>query len=107
MENVRAYLFKICLYSVQFSEMPFKMMSTSVTVIVCVTLCILIAETDGRQCWYRFGRCYDKGDVRGKCGDSGGRCHLLPGKLLECKCSSTSQPFNRTLKRHGRKRSED
>ncbi|KAL3892236.1 hypothetical protein ACJMK2_004464 [Sinanodonta woodiana] len=56
----------------------------SVTVIL---LCLLMAPTDGRQCWYRFGRCIDKGDLRGKCGDWGGMCYRVTG-TLECKCSS-------------------
>ncbi|KAL3892238.1 hypothetical protein ACJMK2_004466, partial [Sinanodonta woodiana] len=61
-----------------------KMRLSSLTVILFF---ILIAPSDGRQCWYRFGRCYDKGDLRRKCGDLGGMCYQVAG-TVECRCSS-------------------
>ncbi|KAL3892240.1 hypothetical protein ACJMK2_004468 [Sinanodonta woodiana] len=72
------------LYSFQI-----KMRLASLTVII---LCILMAPTDGRQCWYRFGRCIDKGDLRGKCGDVGGVCNRVTG-TTECRCNSPLNAF--------------
>ncbi|KAK3611591.1 hypothetical protein CHS0354_018107 [Potamilus streckersoni] len=59
-----------------------KMRFTSMTVII---FSIILAGTDGRQFWYRFGRCFDKGDQRGKCSDSGGTCYRVTG-TQECRC---------------------
>ncbi|KAK3581941.1 hypothetical protein CHS0354_007062 [Potamilus streckersoni] len=66
-----------------------KMRFASMTVII---LSIILAGTDGRQCWYRFGRCFDRGDQRGKCSDSGGTCYRVTG-TQQCRCRSPLNMF--------------
>ncbi|KAL3892241.1 hypothetical protein ACJMK2_004469, partial [Sinanodonta woodiana] len=56
------------------------------TVVIVILLCILMAGTDGRKCWYESGRCHDKGDASGKCSDFGGKCDYIPGRS-ECRCN--------------------
>ncbi|KAK3575693.1 hypothetical protein CHS0354_038896 [Potamilus streckersoni] len=57
-----------------------------------LTLWILVDGTNGRQCYYIFSRCVDKGDIRGKCSDMGGTCFQVPG-MLECRCYSPINVF--------------
>ncbi|KAL3892247.1 hypothetical protein ACJMK2_004475, partial [Sinanodonta woodiana] len=53
--------------------------------LIFILLLILVAETDGQMCRYRFGLCHDVGDIRGRCIDSGGRCVRISGRTA-CRC---------------------
>ncbi|KAL3892255.1 hypothetical protein ACJMK2_004479, partial [Sinanodonta woodiana] len=71
--------------------MLIKMNSTFVIVII---LCMSMSVTEGLECKYRFGRCFDTNGKSGTCSALNGICSHVPG-TDSCRCINDRNKLQR------------